>query len=50
MNVPNACWNPKQDGSQAMIATGMKSESEAQFIQLKNSYADDPNELGKVHF
>ena len=50
MNVPNACWNPKQDGSQAMIATGMKSESEAQFIQLKNSFADNPIEQGIIRF
>ena len=50
MNVPYARWNPEQDGSQAMLATGIKSETEAQFIQLKNSMADNPNEQGIIRF
>ena len=37
-------------GSHAMVATGIKEENGIKYIQLKNSYADNPNEQGKVHF
>ena len=52
INVPNSYLNPNknENGSQVMLATGMKNESAAQFIQMKNSYADDPNEQGKIPF
>ena len=37
-------------GSHAMVATGIQEENGAKKIQLKNSFADDPNEQGKVRF
>ena len=36
------------DGSHAMVATGIKELDGVTYIQLKNSYADNPNEKGKV--
>ena len=33
--------------STALVATGIKKENDIDRIQLKNSYADDPNEPGK---
>ena len=48
IGVPNSYWNPAcTDGSHAMVATGIKSIRGIQFIQMKNSHADNPNELGK---
>ena len=38
----------EQDGSHVMVATGIKNENGTDYIQLKNSYADNPNELGRV--
>ena len=35
-------------GSHVMVATGIKNENGIEYIQLKNSYADNPNEQGKV--
>ena len=35
------------NGSHAMVATGIKNKR-VQFIQMKNSHADNPNEPGKV--
>ena len=32
-----------------MVATGIKEENGVKNIQLKNSFADNPNEQGKVH-
>ena len=37
-------------GSHAMVATGIKERNGVKCIQLKNSFADSPNEQGKVHF
>ena len=37
-----------KEGSHVMVATGLKTENGIDFIQLKNSYADNPNEQGKV--
>ena len=39
-----------KNGSHAMIATGIKNKNGIECIQLKNSYAENPNEQGKVHF
>ena len=39
-----------KDESHAMVATGLKEINGVKFIQLKNSFADNPNEQGKVHF
>ena len=39
----------ENDGSHAMVATGITSENGAKCIQLKNSHADNPAEKGRVH-
>ena len=36
-------------GSHVMVATGLKNENGKKYIQLKNSFSDNPNEEGKVH-
>ena len=36
--------------STVMVATGIKKENDIEYIQLKYSNADNPNEKGKVHF
>ena len=36
--------------SHAMVATGIKNKKGVQNIQLKNSYADNPDQPGKVQF
>ena len=41
-------YSSDKNGSHAMIATGIKNQNDIKFIQLKNSYADDPNVAGKV--
>ena len=43
-------YSPDRKGSHAMVATGIKNIKGKKCLQLKNSYADDPNEQGKVHF
>ena len=43
-------YSDKREGSHAMVATGIKNIKGNKCLQLKNSYADDPNEQGKVHF
>ena len=40
----------KPYGSHIMVATGIKKENDIEYIQLKNSFADNPNEQGKVYF
>ena len=51
VSVHNSYWNPaSKDGSHAMVATGIKHKRGVQFIQLKNSHADNPNEPGKVQW
>ena len=48
ISVPNSYWNPtSKDGSHAMVATGIKEKKGLEFIQMKNSYADNPDEPGK---
>ena len=42
-------YSVEESGSHAMVATGIKEEDGVKNIQLKNSFADDPNEQGKVH-
>ena len=37
-------------GSHAMVATGIKNNKGIKCLQLKDSYADDPNKQGKAHF
>ena len=36
-------------GSHVMVATGVQNENGTEYIQLKNSYADNPMEQGGVH-
>ena len=43
-------YSSEEYGSHAMVATGIKVKNEIKYIQLKNSYADNPNEQGKVYF
>ena len=38
------------NGVHFMVATGIKEENGIKYIRLKNSFADDPNEPGNVHF
>ena len=41
--------DPKSNhGSHVMVATGIKTEDGTDLIQLKNSYADNPSEQGKI--
>ena len=37
-----------KNGSHVMVATGIKNKNGIECIQLKNSYADNPNEQGEV--
>ena len=48
VSVQTSYWNPSSNGSHAMVATGIKNKEGVQFIQLKNSHADNPSEPGKV--
>ena len=43
-------YSSEEYGSHALVATGIKEENGIKYIQLKNSFADNPNEQGKVHF
>ena len=43
-------YSNDENGSHVMVATGIKNENGCEYIQLKNSFADNPNEQGKVHF
>ena len=48
VSVNNSYLNPiSKDGAHAMVATGIKNKTGGQFIQMKNSHADNPNEQGK---
>ena len=40
----------EKGGSHVMVATALKNKNGCEYIQLKNSFADNPNEQGKVHF
>ena len=49
VDVLKSYYSSDTDGSHVMVATGIKEENGVKNIQLKNSFADNPNELGKVH-
>ena len=42
-------YSSEEDGSHVVVATGIRDQNGAKEIQLKNSFADNPNEQGKVH-
>ena len=48
-DVLKSYYSSDTDGSHVMVATGIKEENGVKNIQLKNSFADNPNEQGKVH-
>ena len=54
VDVLKSYYSSDTDGSHVMVATGVKEEFlpifGIKYIQLKNSFADDPNEQGKVSF
>ena len=50
VDVLRSYYSSATDGSHVMVATGIQEENGAKKIQLKNSFADDPNEQGKVRF
>ena len=39
-----------EGGSHAMVATGIKNKDGVKYIQLKNSFADNSNEQGRVRY
>ena len=45
VDVLTSYYSSEKNGGHVMVATGMKKGK----IQLKNSFADNPNEQGKVH-
>ena len=49
VEVRREYYSEDKDGSHAMVATGIKEINGVKFVQLKNSFADNPNEQGKVH-
>ena len=49
VDVLKSYYSSDTNGSHVMVATGIKEENGVKNIQLKNSFADDPNEQGKVH-
>ena len=50
VDVLKTYYSFDKEGSHVMVATGVKKENGVRYIQLKNSFADNPNEQGKVHF
>ena len=50
VDVLKSYYSSDTDGSHVMVATGIKEENGIKNIQLKNSFADNPDEQGKVHF
>ena len=42
-------YSSDKNGSHAMVATGIKNKNGVKYIQLKNSFADNPSEQGNVH-
>ena len=46
VDVLKEYYSADKDGSHAMVATGIKTENNVKHIQLKNSFADNPNEQG----
>ena len=49
VDVLKSYYSSDTDGSHVMVATGIKEENGIKNIQLKISFADNPNEQGKVH-
>ena len=43
-------YSSEEDGSHVMVATGIRNQNGVKHIQLKNSFADNPKEQGKVHY
>ena len=50
VDVLKSFYSSDTNGSHVMVATGVTEENGIKYIQLKNSFADDPNEQGKVRF
>ena len=50
VDVLKEYYSKDKNGSHAMVATGIKVKNGVKHIQLKNSFADNPNEKGKVLF
>ena len=39
----------QRGSSHCLVATGIQKKNDIEYIQLKNAYADNPNEKGKVY-
>ena len=50
VDVLKSYYSSETNGGHVMVATGIKETNGVKYIQLKNSFADDPNEPGNVHF
>ena len=50
VDVLKSYYSSDTNGGHVMVATGIKEENGIKYIQLKNSFADNPNEQGSVHF
>ena len=50
VDVLKSYYSSDTNGSHVMVATGVKEENGREYIQLKNSFAEDPNEQGIVRF
>ena len=50
VDVLKKYYSSDNDGSHVMVATGIKEKDGVKCIQLKNSFADNPSEQGKVLF
>lgn len=50
IGVPISCWKPEAKGNHAMAVTGITKDEHTgvQKIQMKNSYADNPDTPGKI--
>ena len=46
VDVLTKYYSSVDNGSHVMVASGIKNENNIKYIQLKNSFADDPNEKG----
>ena len=50
VDVLKSYYSSDTNGSHVMVATGIKEDNGAKYIQLKNSFAENPHEHGKVLF
>ena len=50
VDVLKSYYSSEINGGHVMVATGIKEKNGVKYIQLKNSFADDPDEPGNVHF